>query len=79
MRVGQTIGLLDGDLVTADDDRNAVIEDLLGRMELGEREIVTMSWGFMLLRAPAGDASPSRSGGTMRSMGSPIASSARHP
>jgi len=53
VRAGQTIGLLDGDLVTADDDRNAVIEDLLGRMELGDREIVTIYFGEALNRADA--------------------------
>jgi fatty acid kinase len=53
VRAGQTIGLLDGDLVTAADDHNAVIEDLLGRMELGEREIVTIYYGEALSRADA--------------------------
>jgi uncharacterized protein len=53
VRAGQTIGLLDGDLVTAGDDRNAVIEDLLGRMELGEREIVTIYYGEAFSRADA--------------------------
>lgn len=45
VRAGQTIGLLDGDLVVAGDERLAVIDDLLERMELGEREIVTVYYG----------------------------------
>jgi len=53
IRAGQTIGLLNGDLVTADDDRNAVIEDLMSRMALAEREIVTIYYGQGLSRAEA--------------------------
>ena len=53
VRAGQTIGLLNGDLVTADDDRNAVIEDLLGRMQLDQREIVTIYYGEALDRPDA--------------------------
>jgi dihydroxyacetone kinase-like predicted kinase len=45
VRAGQTIGLLDGDLVTAGDDREQVIDDLLLRMGLDEREIVTIYFG----------------------------------
>src|SRR5262245_32512733 len=39
VRAGQTIGLLDGDLVAAADDRERVIDDLLTQMGLDEREI----------------------------------------
>jgi DAK2 domain fusion protein YloV len=53
VRAGQTIGLLDGDLVTAGDERGQVIEDLLGRMQLGEREIVTIYYGQGASRAEA--------------------------
>jgi fatty acid kinase len=53
VRAGQTIGLLDGDLVTAGDDREQVIDELLGRMELGEREIVTIYYGQMMVRVEA--------------------------
>jgi DAK2 domain fusion protein YloV len=45
VRAGQTIGLLDGALRAASDDRDQVIDDLLARMELGEREIVTIYYG----------------------------------
>lgn len=45
VRAGQTIGLLDGDLVAADDDQQVVIDDLLGRMALGQCEIVTIYYG----------------------------------
>ncbi len=45
VRAGQTIGLLDGDLVTAADRRDLVIDDLLERMGLAEREIVTIYFG----------------------------------
>jgi uncharacterized protein len=45
VRAGQTIGLLDGDLVTAADDREHVIDDLLVRIGLDEREIVTIYFG----------------------------------
>jgi fatty acid kinase len=53
VRSGQTIGLLNGDLVTADDQRELVIDDLLGRMELGDREIVTIYYGSTTARADA--------------------------
>lgn len=53
VRAGQTIGLLNGDLVTAGDDRSAVIEDLLGRMELDECEIVTIYYGQARSRSEA--------------------------
>lgn len=45
VRAGQTIGLLDGSLVAADDQRDTVIDDLLGRMKLDEREILTIYYG----------------------------------
>lgn len=53
VRSGQTIGLLDGDLVSSADDRAAVIDDLLGRMGLDEREIVTIYYGQATSRADA--------------------------
>jgi uncharacterized protein len=53
VRAGQTIGLLDGALVTADNDRERVIDDLLQRMDLGEREIVTIYYGQAVERADA--------------------------
>jgi fatty acid kinase len=53
VRAGQTIGLLDGDLMTAADDRSQVIDDLLGRMGLDEREIVTIYHGQMTTSAEA--------------------------
>ena len=45
VRAGQTIGLLNGDLVTAADDPQAVIDDLLGRMGLEDCEILTLYYG----------------------------------
>jgi DAK2 domain fusion protein YloV len=45
VRAGQTIGLLDGDLVIAADARPEAIDDILGRMDLDEREIVTIYFG----------------------------------
>lgn len=45
VRAGQTIGLLDGDLVAANDERQAVINDLLGRMNLDNCEILTVYYG----------------------------------
>jgi dihydroxyacetone kinase-like predicted kinase len=45
VRAGQTIGLLDGDIITAGDQRDAVIDELLDRMELDQREIVTIYYG----------------------------------
>ena len=39
VRAGQTIGLLDGDIITAGDQRDAVIDELLDRMGLDQREI----------------------------------------
>jgi dihydroxyacetone kinase-like predicted kinase len=45
VRSGQAIGLLDGDVVTASDDHRAVIDELLQRMDLDQREIVTIYSG----------------------------------
>lgn len=45
VRAGQTIGLLDGELVAAADAGGQVVDDLLERMELAEREIVTVYYG----------------------------------
>jgi DAK2 domain fusion protein YloV len=53
VRAGQTIGLLDGDLVTADDRREPVIDDLLQRMGLDDREIVTIYYGNSVQRDEA--------------------------
>jgi DAK2 domain fusion protein YloV len=53
VRAGQTIGLLDGDLVTANDRREQVLDELLGRMDLGDREIVTIYYGNTVSRADA--------------------------
>lgn len=55
VRAGQTIGLLNGDLVTAADDQAAVIDDLLARMELADSEIVTIYRGAAVGR-PAAEA-----------------------
>jgi dihydroxyacetone kinase-like predicted kinase len=44
-REGQIIGLLDGDLVQAGDDLNAVVIQLLHQMQVGERELVTLYYG----------------------------------
>jgi DAK2 domain fusion protein YloV len=53
VREGQAIGLLDGDLVTAADTREAVIDELLGQMDLDAREIVTIYYGQPASRAEA--------------------------
>jgi uncharacterized protein len=45
VRAGQTIGLLDGKVVTAGDQRDAVIDELLDQMDLAQREIVTVYYG----------------------------------
>ncbi|MEP7189435.1 MAG: DAK2 domain-containing protein, partial [Roseiflexaceae bacterium] len=45
VRAGQTIGLLDGDIITAGDQRDAVIDELLDRMGLDQREIITIYYG----------------------------------
>jgi dihydroxyacetone kinase-like predicted kinase len=53
VRAGQTIGLLDGDLVTAADDREQVIDDLLTQIGLDEHEIVTIYFGRAVERDAA--------------------------
>ena len=53
VRTGQTIGLLDGDLVTAADERQQVIDDLLGRMQLDRYEIITVYYGQEVARDDA--------------------------
>ncbi|HEX5690043.1 MAG TPA: DAK2 domain-containing protein [Roseiflexaceae bacterium] len=53
VRAGQTIGLLDGDLIVAADEREQVIDQLLDRMALDEREIVTIYYGRSVERAAA--------------------------
>jgi uncharacterized protein len=53
VRAGQTIGLLDGDIITAGDRRDIVIDELLDRMGLDQREIVTIYYGSA---TSAGDA-----------------------
>ncbi len=45
VRAGQTIGLLDGVLVEAGDDRDAVIDALLDRVEMDQVEVVTIYYG----------------------------------
>jgi DAK2 domain fusion protein YloV len=53
VRAGQTIGLLDGDLVTAADSRAQVIDDLLARIGLDKHEIVTIYFGRAVDRSDA--------------------------
>jgi DAK2 domain fusion protein YloV len=53
VRAGQTIGLLDGELVAAGDRRDQVIDDVLARMGMGEREIVTIYYGGGASRSDA--------------------------
>ncbi len=45
VRAGQTIGLLDGTLVEAGDDRDAVIDAMLERVDMDDYEIVTIYYG----------------------------------
>jgi DAK2 domain fusion protein YloV len=45
VRAGQTIGLLDGALVVAADSLDSAVDALLDRMNLPEREIITMYYG----------------------------------
>ena len=54
MRAGQTIGLLDGTIITAGNQRDAVIDELLDRMDLDQREIVTIYYGSTISAADAG-------------------------
>lgn len=45
VRSGQTIGLLDGTLVEAGDDRDAVIDSVLDRVDMDDFEVVTIYYG----------------------------------
>ena len=45
VRAGQTIGLLDGTLVEAGDDHDAVIDAMIGRVDMDEYEVVTIYYG----------------------------------
>src|SRR5262249_5123627 len=45
VRAGQTIGLLDGDIITAGDEAHAVIDELLNRMALHHGEVMTIYYG----------------------------------
>jgi DAK2 domain fusion protein YloV len=45
VRAGQTIGLLDGDLVVAEDAPDAALQRLLEHMHLDQREIVAIYYG----------------------------------
>lgn len=45
VRVGQTIGLVDGDLVVADDSRDEVFAQLGRALDLANRELVTVYFG----------------------------------
>lgn len=45
VRAGQTIGLLDGDLVVAAEDRDLALDELLGRMRLDDRDVLTIYYG----------------------------------
>ncbi|HEY1014801.1 MAG TPA: DAK2 domain-containing protein [Herpetosiphonaceae bacterium] len=45
VRTGQTIGLVDGTLVESGDEPQSVLGRVIGRMELDEREIVTIYYG----------------------------------
>lgn len=45
VRSGQTIGLLDGTLVEAGDDRDAVIHAMLGHVDMDDYEVVTIYYG----------------------------------
>jgi uncharacterized protein len=52
VQAGQTIGLLDGELVVAG-EHEPVIDDLLGRLALDSREIVTIYYGQTVPHADA--------------------------
>jgi len=45
VRAGQTIGLLDGTLVEAGDDHDAVIDAMIGHVDMDEYEVVTIYYG----------------------------------
>jgi dihydroxyacetone kinase-like predicted kinase len=53
VRAGQTIGLLNGDLLAAGDQRETVIDDLLGHMGMDDCEIATIYYGQTTSRADA--------------------------
>jgi DAK2 domain fusion protein YloV len=53
VRAGQTIGLLDGDIITAGDRRDEVIDELLDGMGLDQREIITIYYGAAMSAADA--------------------------
>ena len=53
VRAGQTIGLLDGELVTVGEERERVIDALLDRMRLADYEIVTIYYGRSIERTEA--------------------------
>jgi dihydroxyacetone kinase-like predicted kinase len=42
---GQVMGILEGQMVVAGDDRTAVLLDLVGRIEPGDGSLVTLYWG----------------------------------
>jgi DAK2 domain fusion protein YloV len=53
VRAGQTIGLLDGTLVEAGDERAAVIDAMLDRVNMDEYELVTLYYGANVDEAQA--------------------------
>jgi dihydroxyacetone kinase-like predicted kinase len=53
VRAGQILGLLDGDLVTAADNRTQVIDELLERIGLDQHEILTIYFGQSVDRSDA--------------------------
>lgn len=53
VRSGQTIGLLDGTLVEAGDERDQVIDAMLGQVEMDNYEVVTIYYGESMTEAEA--------------------------
>jgi DAK2 domain fusion protein YloV len=53
VRTGQTIGLLDGTLVEAGDDRDQVIDAMLERVDMEDYEIITIYYGATTTEAQA--------------------------
>ena len=53
VKSGQTIGLVDGDLVVADESPTAVYAHLVGALDLANRELVTIYYGRETVRADA--------------------------
>ena len=45
MKEGQAIAFLDGELVAVDDSVSAVAKGVLGEMDLGQAEVVTLYYG----------------------------------